>query len=441
MKYIPSKYNFIHICVNGELLLYNSSAGTESLTRVSYEKSEKVLKILEDGCDCKETDIQKLTDGGFIIAAGTDEDIIKKYRIMEQVMDSIMHLIILPTEQCNFRCKYCYETFNKGKMSQCIQDSLIKYVRKNIHKYTGLNVSWFGGEPLEAIDVVEKLSKTFQNICRVAKKSYSASMTTNGYSLTIEIFKTLYSLDVYNFQITIDGLEQEHDRQRILANGEGTFSTIINNLLNIKNNTNYFNTSFIIRTNFTKRIYDQIEQFLSFYVENFNSDSRFNYYIHMASNWGGDRVNSFSNEMLSQKQYQDIIKSIVKYGVKINHSTHFSHLNYQGCICYASRKNSIVIGSDGILYKCTGDFEYEKNIVGSLTEDGILQYNENLILWFGGLSEYESKCDTCYFGACCLSNNCPAVRVRGLPNEICSFEKENLGLFLELFDKSTFTLL
>ena len=26
-----------------------------------------------------------------------------------------LHLILLPTEQCNFRCKYCYEDFQHGR--------------------------------------------------------------------------------------------------------------------------------------------------------------------------------------------------------------------------------------------------------------------------------------------------------------------------------------
>ncbi len=438
MKYTPSKFNYCHKCDNDELLLYNSATGTNSLIRVTPEKSESIIKILKNGCNDESKDTQTLLERGFIVLSKTNENTLKKYRIMEQVMDSSLHLIILPTEQCNFRCKYCYETFKKGKMSDTVQDSIIKYVRKNIHKHTSLYVSWFGGEPLEALDIIEKLSRVLQNICKVAKKSYSASMTTNGYNLSVETYKKLYDLGIYNYQITIDGLENEHDRQRVLESGQGTFATIIKNLISIKNGTKHFNASFIIRTNFTKRIYDNIEQFLEFYVRTFNNDSRFNFYIHKASNWGGDRVNSFSDDMLSENQYRDIIKSIIKYGIKINHASHFSHLNYQGCVCYASRKNSIVIGSDGILYKCTGDFEFEKNIVGLLNQDGILQYNRNLLLWLGGLHESENKCDNCFFCACCLSNNCPAVRVKGISNNTCSFEKEHLGLFLELFNEELF---
>lgn len=440
MIYKPSKFNFIHKCDNGELLLYNSAIGANSLIRVTAGKKGRILEILKEGYvgEIGNKDIQLLCNKGYMVPIDSDENILKKFRIMEQVMDNSLHLILLPTEQCNFRCKYCYETFKKGKMSENVQEAIITYVRKNIHKYTGLSVSWFGGEPLEALDVVEKLSGAFQNICKTAKRPYSAGMTTNGYNLSLEIYKRLYDLGIYNYQITIDGLKDEHDRQRVLLDGRGTFDTIVENLIDIRKNTRYINASFIIRTNFTKRIYENIEQFLDFYVKTFNDDRRFNFYIHMASDWGGDRVHAFSGEMLSNNQYREILKAILRHGIQINYTSHFSHLNYYGCICYACRKNSIVIGSDGTLYKCTGDFEFEKNKVGILVKNGSLQYNDYYMQWLGGIWKDEEKCENCFYSACCLSNNCPAIRIKELKNETCSFEKENMGLFLELFNKSLF---
>lgn len=441
MKYKPSKFNYCHKCENGELLLYNSAQGTRSLSRVLVNESDSIAKILKRGSNKESNDIKFLLERGFIVPSDEDEDNLRKIRTMEQVMNSTLHLIILPTEQCNFRCKYCYETFKKGKMKTIIQESIIKYVRQNIHRYTALSVSWFGGEPLEALDVVENLSQKFINICKVAKRPYSAGMTTNGYDLTLKVFEKLYSLNIYDYQITIDGLEDEHDKQRVLIDGNGTFAKIVHNLLDIKNGTRKFNSSFTIRTNFTKQIFNNITRFLDFYNKSFNDDARFNFYIHMASNWGGDRISSFSNEMLSKPRYRDIIKSIISHGVQLNYATHLSHLNYQNCVCYATRKNSIVIGSDGTLYKCTGDFEFEKNNVGNLTNNGELQYNQNYNLWIGGVYNIEEKCNNCFYSACCLSNNCPAVRVKKLTDNTCSFEKENLSLFLELFNKKHFSIL
>ena len=435
MTFKPSKYNYVHKSRDGSLRLYNSARGTQSLSYVDSDKAMEVAEILKTGADELVGESSKLAELGYLVPNGQDEDILKKFRVMETVMDNPLHLILLPTEGCNFRCKYCYETFSKGVMSKQVQESIVSYVRKNINKHNSLLVSWFGGEPLEALDVIEYLSSQFINICKTARKNYAASMTTNGYNLTLDTYNRLYKLGVYNYQVTIDGLKEEHDNQRVLENGSGTFEKIIENLLVIKENTNYFNSSFIIRTNFTKRIFERIDEYLKFFSDAFGNDNRFNFYIHIASDWGGERIAAFNEEMLSKNQYRDILNHILKSGYSLNLSTHFSHLNYKNCICYASQKNSVVIGSDATLYKCTGDFEYEKNKVGILMQNGNMQYNNNFELWIGGLHNNDKKCDNCFFSGCCLSNNCPAVRVRGLPNDICSFEKEHLGLFMELFDK------
>lgn len=438
MKYKPSRYNYCHSCKDNRLLLYNSYVGTGSFIEVSERKAKLVKEMLKNGSDRMDDITEILIDKGFLVLEGYDEIKLKNFRILEQVTDSMLYLIILPTEQCNFRCKYCYEQFKKGKMEIAIQNSIVKFVQKNIYKYTGLHVGWFGGEPLEALDVIEYLSQSFKNICKMARKSYSASMTTNGYGLSLEVFNRLYDFGICNYQITIDGLKEDHDRQRVLGNGEGTFSTIIENLLRIKDETNYRKTSIIIRTNFTKSIFKHIREYLDFYTQTFGKDKRFNFYIHMASDWGGSNVKAFNQELLAWQQYRDIISEILQYSKMINFDTHLSHLDYQGCTCYASKKNSVVIGSDGTLYKCTGDFEFEQNKVGKITLDGRMDFNENYYLWIGGMCACDKKCDNCYYSACCLSNNCPAVRVRGLNNDVCSFEKEHMGLFLELFDEKLF---
>ena len=46
------------------------------------------------------------------------------------VNGSILNLTILTTRNCNFRCKYCYESFENRKMTKDVCDRLIKYVAK-----------------------------------------------------------------------------------------------------------------------------------------------------------------------------------------------------------------------------------------------------------------------------------------------------------------------
>lgn len=188
--------------------------------------------------------------------------------------ENCLRLILLPTEQCNFRCVYCYERFRREKMTAKTQAAIVKYIEDNIHKYNGLILNWFGGEPTEAMDVIENLSVKLIDVCKKNKKAYNAGITTNGYNLTYEIFKKLKKLHVTEYQVTIDGLASIHNAQRVMADGAPTFDVIINNLLAIKNNCKSSAITFVLRTNFSKNMLNNVDEFCKFLDKYFSNDSQ-----------------------------------------------------------------------------------------------------------------------------------------------------------------------
>lgn len=112
-------------------------------------------------------------------------------------------------------------------MSKEKQDAIILFLRKNIKNYTAISLDWFGGEPLLAMDAIEYISKHALEICRIAKKPLISSMTTNGYFLDCATFEKLSAYNLIDIKITIDGLKQTHDMQRVLKDGSPTFDKII----------------------------------------------------------------------------------------------------------------------------------------------------------------------------------------------------------------------
>jgi len=169
----------------------------------------------------------------------------------------MLSLYILPTEQCNFRCKYCYETFPDLKMPKSIQDGIIRYVARNISKYKVLHVEWFGGGPLLALDVIEYISNVLLEICKKNGVVYYAAMTTNAYLLDLECFRRLKRCRVLSYQITADGVKQTHDNQRALASGAGTYDRIMRNLTQIQQNIKTLCLDITIRVNISKAVYSQ----------------------------------------------------------------------------------------------------------------------------------------------------------------------------------------
>lgn len=127
-----------------------------------------------------------------------------------------------------------------------------------------MEICWFGGEPLLAMDVIENISKEVINICKKLKKLYNASITTNGFLLTPKNIEILLKNRVTNFTVTLDGLSECHDTLRVLKSGNPTHSVILKNLLYIKNNILKSNLRIFVRTNITKTIGESLEKYYNF---------------------------------------------------------------------------------------------------------------------------------------------------------------------------------
>ena len=141
-------------------------------------------------------------------------------------------LTICPTMGCNFDCPYCFENHSPGKMGADVQDDVVALAGRllDVSGAKSLSVTWFGGEPLLAPDVIESLSARLMALSQERGAEYSASIITNGYLLTQGMCDMLGRARVKGAQVTIDGLGATHDATRRLAGGGPTFERIVGNL-------------------------------------------------------------------------------------------------------------------------------------------------------------------------------------------------------------------
>jgi uncharacterized protein len=135
-----------------------------------------------------------------------DEEIDEAKLVFEQYVrimnNDTLHLIILPTMVCNFRCTYCYEDKTKEKMSEKIVKSIINFVKREIKHANGLRVSWFGGELLLCLDIIEKINCELIDIARFYRIPFMLDMTTNGYLFNIQAFRKLLSFKITSYQVS-----------------------------------------------------------------------------------------------------------------------------------------------------------------------------------------------------------------------------------------------
>ena len=141
-------------------------------------------------------------------------------------------LTLCPTIGCNFDCPYCFEEHRPGKMSPEVQDAVIRLTKRLLEfsAARSLHITWFGGEPLLAKDVIKCLSEKLIRLAEENGAKYTATVVTNGYLLDQQTADLLGEARVTRAQITLDGIGSAHDATRHLAGGGPTFDRIVSNL-------------------------------------------------------------------------------------------------------------------------------------------------------------------------------------------------------------------
>lgn len=434
--YKQSIYNYIHTDKSGDLLLCNFAKGPSSFCKI-HKEDKKILEAVFSGSSKIESKVYNvLIDKGILVHSEEDEYAKVRALYYDYVYMGNLTLILMPTEQCNFRCRYCYEKFEKFEMSQSLQNAVIKFVQKNAHRYPGITISWFGGEPLLEMDIVERMMSNIIHIGKQKKIPVISSMTTNAYELSPDVFDRLYNLNVHEYQITLDGLRESHDKQRILQDGTGTFDKIVENLLYIRDSGKYPKAKIQIRVNVTCMVLKNLDKFLEFFKNQFSKDRRFSLY--MTAAWSPAQEGGFELEL--QNQYleaNELQQYLIDHGVyvtDINLAGIWNLFVPMGGLCYASRRNSFVIGSDGKIYKCTVNFDMVENNIGYLEDNGNIHEDDFLhSKWYLDRINMKKMCKQCFLFPVCFGAACPPQTkfIEDYECVMATSTKKHIGTYLE----------
>ncbi|MHB8084828.1 MAG: radical SAM protein [Dehalococcoidia bacterium] len=301
--------------------------------------------------------------------------------IIGAIADDYLHLIIFPTEACNFRCIYCYETARGGTMAPGVVESVDKLLRLRSGTLSHLGISWFGGEPLLALEVIRNISHQAMILAkRRDNLVYFADMTTNGFLLKPPVFQELIDLEVRRFQISLDGEGQAHDEKRVLAGGGGTFTQIWNNLKSFRRVKDQF--TIVVRIHLAADNYASLAKLINLYAVTFAADKRFKLFIRPLSRLGCPRDSELP--VLDEEHSVPLLEQLVRQAKKLGIETMTTDDLLP--LCYATRLNSFAVRADGSLNKCTVKLDHPENQVGRIKADGSLRLDrEKLFKWTRGL--------------------------------------------------------
>lgn len=306
---------------------------------------------------------------------GVDVSSLTKAQLAALVDHRELELIILPTEKCNFRCTYCYETFELGRMSMETISALKALIANRVKELARLSINWFGGEPLAATDIVLEVSEYAQALCSLEDVQFSSSATTNGWTLDADAARRLCEVGVTHFQITLDGPPDIHNQRRLLPDGRGTFERIWANLNQL--NDSDLALSVLIRVHYDQESVAGVLDLIDL-IDAAGFDSRFHVQFKQLERLGG------SNDQLIQILPRSLRKPVQQ---RLQQALRSVQVFEPPLACYAARPNSLVIRSDGRIAKCTVAFGDERNDVGRLRYDGSLELDSvRMAKWFKPLA-------------------------------------------------------
>lgn len=81
-------------------------------------------------------------------------------------------------------------------MSHDVINAVEKLVNENLEQQGQLSITWFGGEPLLAIDLIEEIQIKMQDIANRKCITFNSGIITNGYLLTEEVSNKLVDLGI-----------------------------------------------------------------------------------------------------------------------------------------------------------------------------------------------------------------------------------------------------
>lgn len=406
----PSRYNLI-FDHNGKKLAFNTS----SCALAEVDKS--FLNVLNH---CKDLDfyndselIKNMKEGSYIVEDDCDElEQLKMLNYIGKFNSKDLSLVIAPTLNCNFACPYCFENSQKGFINKDVQKALFDWVEKSAKNKSNINISWYGGEPLLAKDIIFKMSNKFLDICKKQGVDYNAYIVTNGYLADDVTVEAMAKAKITYAQVTIDGPEDVHNSRRKLKviNKEGTFNKIIENIKKMISK----NINVSIRINVDKTNFNRIGELLD--VLKFHHLEKCSVYLGHVRPYT-DTCSSITPTCFNTKEYANVdLESINLLRSKDFESSGYPHYPFlKHNYCGADSISTFVIDPKGNVYKCWNDVGNISRKVGNILEKEI--YFNHLHISYMLSSPFDNEeCKNCNILPICMGG-CPYEKLeKGKPD-------------------------
>ena len=383
-----------------------------------------------ESLNCAWEDLYQLQQQGLLFTDDTYID--PEAAVLMQKDAPVKALCLHVSHDCNLRCKYCFAStgdFGTGhRMTMNVETAkkAIDFVIARSGKRHNIEVDFFGGEPLMAMDTVKATVDYARSLEKEHNKNFRFTITTNGILLDDDTIDYINE-NMSNAVLSLDGRPEVNDNMRPTVNGKGSYDVILpkfQKLVAGRGDKDYYLRGTFTRHNrdFAQDVIHIADQgFRNVSVEPVVGDAKYDY--------------TFKEEDLPGilEEYENLARELLD-----RDDINFFHFNVdltQGpCVIKRMRGcgagcEYVAITPDGDIYPChqfVGKEEYKLGNVYDNTFDMVISRK------FAGLNIYtRPDCKDCWArfycsGGCSASN----LEVNGdmmIPNRFgCDMQRKRL---------------
>ena len=185
-----------------------------------------------DPADLEEAwqELRELQEAGLLF---TQDDYLDPEAAMALPKAAVVKALCLHvSHDCNLRCKYCFAStgdFGTGhRMTMDLETAkkAINWVVEKSGKRRNIEIDFFGGEPLMAMDVVKQTVEYARSLEKTHDKVFRFTITTNGVLLDDETIDYV-NREMSNVVLSLDGRRRVNDQMRPTINGKGSYEVIV----------------------------------------------------------------------------------------------------------------------------------------------------------------------------------------------------------------------
>lgn len=396
--------------------LYNNRIALSPTSDIVYNALSNRFIAIKNSLDMSHVDdlnpstIRILQDNGMIVEDNVDEYALVKeqwYKTVEY--DEMYMLIVNPTLGCNFRCWYCYEGHDKpSRMTKETYASILRMIDRVLDNYNGLAFNFFGGEPLLKYDeVVKPMIEYAYNEAMRRKKNIMVHFTSNGYLLDDERITFLKSHNTNTFQITLDGGENLHNKIRT-AKGGNSFRTITSNIRKLASMA----IEVVVRLNVTQENIDSCSEIID-WLKQLTQEEKQMVSVSVHQVWQTANIYDISDKI------DQLLDKICRMGIWAVKQPY----NNLRDMCYADRRNTVLINYNGDAFKCTAiDFD-------TVPRDGFINDRGEIEEENGSMRQritkrwHNTRCNRCRIFPLCMGG-CSRT-VMSYPDNYCIFDNDD----------------